>query len=111
MNLTLFKSIIRPTFEYAPLPSIRSKECHLNNIQKFQNKVLRFINGTTLIDRVPNAVLHEKFKIVDVRDRLLNLAKRQVSKIVVDNLQHTLDLQTHIASLPQGQILWQDILN
>ena len=111
VNLTLFKSIIRPTFEYAPLPSIRSKECHLNNIQKFQNKVLRFINGTTLIDRVPNAVLHEKFKIEDVRGRLMNLAKRQVSKIVVDNLKHTLDLQTHIASLPQGQILWQDILN
>ena len=111
VNLTLFKSIIRPTFEYAPLPSIRSKECHLNNIQKFQNKVLRFINGTTLIDRVPNAVLHEKFKIEDVRGRLMNLAKRQVSKIVVDNLKHTLDIQTHIVSLPQGQILWQDILN
>ena len=26
VNLTLFKSIIRPTFEYAPLPSFRSKK-------------------------------------------------------------------------------------
>ena len=26
VKLTLFKSIIRPTFEYAPLPSIRSKK-------------------------------------------------------------------------------------
>merc|ERR1712179_58150 len=38
VNLTLYKSIIRLTFEYAPLPSIRSKECHLKNIQIFQNK-------------------------------------------------------------------------
>ena len=111
VNLTLFKSIIRPTFEYAPLPSIRSKKCHLDKLQKFQNKALRFINGTKLIDHIPNAVLHEKFKIEDVRSRLTNLAKSQVNKIVSDNLQHTHDLQTHISSLPQGQILWQDILD
>ena len=111
VKLTLFKSIIRPTFEYAPLPSIRSKKSHLDNLQKFQNKILRFINGTTLMDHVPNASLHEKFKIEDVRSRLMGLAKRQVNKIVSDDLQHNHDLQTHIASLPQGQILWQDILS
>ena len=103
--------MIRPTFDYALLPSIRSRECHLNNIKKFQNKVLRYINGTTLIDHVPNAVLHEKFKVEDVRGRLMYLAKRQVNKIVSDNLQHTHDLQIHIASLSHGQILWQHILN
>ena len=111
VKLTLFKSIIRPTFEYAPLPSIRSKKSHLDNLQKFQNKILRFINGTTLMDHVPNASLHEKFKIEDVRSRLMDLAKRQVNKIVSDDLQHNHDLQTHIASLTQGQILWQDILS
>ena len=63
------------------------------------------------MDHVPNASLHEKFKIEDVRSRLMGLAKRQVNKIVSDDLQHNHDLQTHIASLPQGQILWQDILS
>ena len=111
VKLTLFKSIIRPTFEYAPLPTIRSKKGHLDNLQKFQNKALRFINGTTLMDHIPNASLHEKFKIEEVKGRLLNLAKRQVNKIVSDNLQHSQDLNTHIASLTQGQILWQDILS
>ena len=63
------------------------------------------------MDHIPNASLHEKFKIEDVKVRLSNLAKRQVNKIVSDNLQHSQDLITHIASLTQGQILWQDILS
>ena len=80
-------------------------------MQKFQNKALRFINGTTLMDHVPNTLLHEKFKIMNIRGRLMDLAKRQINKIVSDDLQHNDDIQTHIASLPQGQILWQDILS
>ena len=63
------------------------------------------------MDHIPNASLHEKFKIEEVKGRLMNLAKRQVNKIVSDNLQHSQDLNTHIASLTQGQILWQDILS
>ena len=80
-------------------------------MQKFQNKALRFINGTTRMDHVPNALLHEKFKITNVRVRLMDLAKRQINKIVSDDLKHNNDLQTHIASIPQGQTLWQDILS
>ena len=62
------------------------------------------------MDHIPNAALHEKFKIEEVKSRLLDLAKRQINKIVSDNLQHSQDLNTNIASLTQGQILWQDIL-
>ena len=109
VNLTLFKSIIRPTFEYAPLPSFRSKKCHLNKIQILQNKVLRFINGSSLIDRIPNAVLHEKFKVENTKDRLLNLSKRQVNALYSEDLEHIQTLQNNIASLPRGQSLWQDI--
>ena len=63
------------------------------------------------MDHVPNTLLHEKFKIMNIRGRLMDLAKRQINKIVSDDLQHNDDIQTHIASLPQGQILWQDILS
>ena len=35
VNKTLYKSIIRPTIEYAPLPSNRSKKCHIQKLQKF----------------------------------------------------------------------------
>ena len=111
VNLTLYKSIIRPSFEYAPLPSIRSKKCHLDKIQKFQNKVLRFINGTTLIDRIPNTQLHDKFKIEDTKTRLSNLAKSQVNTILSANLKHTEILKNQIALLAHGQNLWQDISN
>ena len=77
VKLTLYKSIIRPTFEYAPLPSIRSSKCHLDKLQKLQNKVLRFVNGSRLLDFVPNSVLHDKFEIENVRQRLFNLAKNK----------------------------------
>ena len=109
VNLTLYKSIIRPTFEYAPVPSIRSSKCHLEKLQKLQNKVLRFINGSRLLDCIPNAVLHEKFKIEIVSQRLLNLAKRQVNVILAGNLKHTQTLQNFIAPQVQGQTLWNDI--
>ena len=111
VNLTLYKSIIRPSFEYAPLPSIRSKKCHLDKLQKFQNKVLRFINGTSLIDRIPNDFLHNKFKIHSIRERLHSLAEKQVKTILNDNLQHTNILQNKITSLTHGQSLWQDIVS
>ena len=62
------------------------------------------------MDHIPNASLHEKFKIEEVKGRLSNLAKRQVNKIVSDNLQHNQDLNTHIAYFIQGQTLRQDIL-
>ena len=76
VNKILYKSIIRPTIEYAPLPSIRSKNCHAQKLQKFQNKVLRFINGTRLINRISNQSLQMKFQIELVNDRLLALAKK-----------------------------------
>ena len=110
VNMTLYKSIIRPTFEYAPLPSIRSKKCHLDKLQKVQNKVLRFINGSRLIDRIPNDFLHEKFNLEKVNDRLMNLAKKQVNSILQVNHEHTRILQTIISARPQGQTLWHDIL-
>ena len=110
VKLTLYKSIIRPTFEYAPLPSIRSKKTHFDKLQKFQNKVLRFINGSRLIDRIPNNFLHAKFKTESIKDRLRSLAKNQINKILHDDLQHTHILQTRISSLLPGQSLWQDIM-
>ena len=76
-----------------------------------QNKVLRFINGTRLIDRIPTAVLHEKFNIENVKDRLLHLSKRQVNALYSGNLEHIQTLQNTIAHLLQGQSLWQDIIN
>ena len=108
INLYLFKSLIRPTFEYAPLPSIRSSKCHLDKLQKIQNKVLRFVNKSTRLDFIPNAVLQEKFKLESVRQRLLYLAKKQINKIIDGNLAHIQTLQTFIA--PQ-QTLWSDIIN
>ena len=88
---------------------LEAKKSHLNKLQTIQNKVLRFINGTRLIDRIPNAILHEKFNIENIKDRLLYLAKRQANSILSQNLDQVQTLQNTIASLPQDQSLWQDI--
>ena len=111
VNITLYKSIIRPTLEYAPLVSIRSKKCHLEKLQKLQNKVLRFINGSKLIDRISNYFLHNKFKMEPIRERLLDLAKKQISTILSDNSRQVHILKNKIASLPPGQSLWQDMVD
>ena len=34
----------------------------IEKLQKCQKKVLRFINGTRLIDHIPNIFLHMKFQ-------------------------------------------------
>ena len=108
VKLTLYKSIIRPTFEYAPLPSFRSRKCNLEKLQKLQNKSLRFVNGSRLLDFVPNTVLHQKFSIDNVKERLYNLAKRQINTILDGELEHTHILQNFIAPQIQGQSLWTD---
>ena len=110
VNKILYKSIIRPTIEYAPLPSIRSKNCHAQKLQNFQNKVLRFINGTRLIDRISNQSLHMKFQIELINDRLLALAKKQINKILSQDLEQANFLKTNIASIAPGQTLWHDII-
>ena len=72
--------------------------------------MLRYIKGSRLIDRIPNAFLHEKFNLEIVNDRLMNLAKKQVNTIQQVNHEHTRVLQTIISARPQGQTLWQDII-
>ena len=78
--------------------------------QIFQNKVLRFINGTRLIDRIPNIFLHMKFQIETISDRLMNQSKKQITTILSQDLEHVNTLKTNIASLIEGQTLWQDII-
>ena len=83
---------------------------HLQKPQKLQNKFLRFVNGTRLIYRITNISLHIKFQIENINDRLMNLAKKQINTILSQDLEHVNILKTNIASLTQGQTLWQDII-
>ena len=72
---------------------------------------MRFINGTRLVDRISNVSLHTKFQMETISDRLMSLAKKQINKILSENLEHVNLLTTNIASLSQGQTLWQDIID
>ena len=59
----LYLTIVRPQLLYAiiPLNSI-SKTAH-KKLQKVQNKALRFIENTTLNDRIPSTTLHARNKL------------------------------------------------
>ena len=46
----------------------------------------------------------------NINDRLMNLAKKQINIILSQDLEHVNILKTNIASLTQGQTLWQDIV-
>ena len=50
-----------------------------------------------------------KFQIETIRDRLMNLAKEQINTILSQDLEHVNILKINIASLIEGQNLWQDI--
>ena len=55
-------------------------------------------------------MLHEKFKVENVEQRLFNLAKKQVNVILSGNLDHVQTLQNFIAPQIQGLVLWNDII-
>ena len=54
-------------------------------------------------------MLHEKFKVENVEQILLKLAKRQINVILSGNLDHVQTLQNFIAPQVQGQMLWNYI--
>ena len=73
--------------------------------------MLRFVNGSRLLDFVPNSVLHEKLEIENFRQRLFILAKKQVNVIQAGNLHHVETLQNFVAPQVHGTSLWNDISN
>ena len=51
-----------------------------------------------------------KFQIELINDRLLALAKKQINKILSQDLEQANFLKTNIASIAPGQTLWHDII-
>ena len=66
----LYLTIVRPQLLYPiiPLNSI-SKTAH-KKLQKVQNKALRFIENTTLNDRIPSTTLHARNKLPTINTYL-----------------------------------------
>ena len=80
--MILYKTLIRPLIEYPSLPLARSNKTHTKRLQKIQNAALRFINGTTLNDKISMSSLHDKFNIDSFNVRIFKLAKKCLSNII-----------------------------
>ena len=82
IKMILYKTLIRPLIEYPSLPLARSNKTHTKRLQKIQNAALRFINGTTLNDKISMSSLHDKFNIDSFNVRIFKLAKKCLSNII-----------------------------
>ena len=82
IKLILYKSLIRPLIEYPSIPLALSNKTHTKKLQKVQNAALRFVNGTSLKDRICMSSLHNKFKIDAFNVRIHKLAKKCLNTMV-----------------------------
>ena len=73
IKLTLYKTLIRPIFEYPSILLADTSDTRIHKLQLIQNKALRFIYNTHWSDYITNTSLHNRAKIETVKDRLENL--------------------------------------
>ena len=82
IKLILYKTLIRPLIEYPSLPLALSNKTQIRKLQKIQNAALRFVNGTSLKDKISMSSLHKKFKIDAFNVRTYKLAKKCLNTIL-----------------------------
>ena len=78
----LYKTLIRPLIEYPSVPVANTNKGNLSNLQKIQNRALRFIDGKTIADKIKSSSLHEKYKMPAINVRLHKLAKKCINSII-----------------------------
>ena len=79
MLATLYKSIIRPIFEYSSICTVSCAETHIEKLQLLQNQAIRTILKT------PNYVsvndLHDLSAIPRIKEHLISFAQKQLERM------------------------------
>ena len=79
MLVTLYKSIIRPIFEYPSLCIINAAACHIQKMQLLQNQALR------VVLKIPSYVsikdLHDCTGVPPILDHLVSFAKQRLQSM------------------------------
>ena len=73
IKLILYKTLIRPLMEYPSILIADTSNTHINKLQIIQNKALRFIYNTHWSEFITNNTLHNRAKLVTVKERLSKL--------------------------------------
>ena len=80
-KLHLYKTIIRPILEYPPIPLVTNSIHQQLNIQRVQNKALRWADDTTYPDTITTQALHNKYNIEPMNTRIHTRAKKIWDKL------------------------------
>ena len=75
----LYKSIIRPIFEYSCICTVSAAETHIDKLQLIQNQALRTILKTPQFVSIKD--LHDLSAIPCVKDHLISFAQRQLENM------------------------------
>ena len=77
----LYLTIVRPQLLYPIIPLNTISQASIRKLQQIQNKALRFIENTRLIDKIPTSLLHERNRLPAVNIYLHERSKDIWSKL------------------------------
>ena len=79
MLAVLYKSIIRPIFEYGSICMISAANCHIEKLQLLQNQALRSVLKTPSYMAIKD--LHDLSGVPMIKDHLLSFARNQLTNM------------------------------
>ena len=79
MLAVLYKSIIRPIFEYGSICMISAADCHIEKLQLLQNQALRSVLKTPSYVAIKD--LHDLSGVPMIKDHLLSFARNQLTNM------------------------------
>ena len=84
-NISLYKTLIRSRLEYAHVALLSAANCHINKLERIQNKTLRNIlnkpRGTPIVE------LQRESGVCSLKERINYLAKNWFNK-ALENINH-----------------------
>ena len=80
MLLTLYKSTIRPIFEYSSICSMTAAECHLEKLQLIQNQALRVILKCPAYVGIND--LHDASGLPLIKTHLTEFASKRLQSLI-----------------------------
>ena len=81
--------------EYPPTQLASISDSAMNNLQKVQNRALRFIYNIKWDDFVTNASLQSRAKITSIRERLIKLKNNSIKKLQEAHFQNNNEPPTY----------------
>ena len=78
---TLYLTFVRSSLIYPPIPLHTTSKTSISQLQKIQNKALKFISNTHWSDFIPSKTLHEQFDIPTINTVLHQHARKTWSTV------------------------------